>query len=508
MKPTHLQIAFGFAATKFLLHLLTNTHYGFHRDELLYLALGRQPDWGFWSNPPLIGFISFINQSILGDGLFVTRLIPALFGSAILFLICLMAHDLGGKKYAQFLAGITGFTSLAYLRCSHMFMPVVIDIFFWTLASWIIIRYLKIQDKKWLIWLGVSLGMGFLNKYSVAFLIAAIILSFLVTPGRKIFLKKQIWVAAGISLLMVLPNLIWQWQNNFPVIYHIQELSENQLSTVNPFIFLLDQILMHFLGFFIWLPGLFLLLFSGANKKYRPVGWIYIFTLLLFLLMNGKPYYTLGTYPMLMAAGGVFWENHLNKNWKKVALAVFIFIGNLPLLPSGLPILNVSDSIEYFDFISNEVGIKSLTRWERGNIEALPQDYADMFGWEELGALTDKALAASGNPEACFIYAENYGQAGAVSRFTKHPKGRSVASFADTYRLWVPEIIPEEINTLIYINDEMGEDVQAFFAEIKIIGAIENQFARERGTTVYLCQHPRSSFAQAWRERVLEVRGK
>ncbi|MEO1258837.1 MAG: glycosyltransferase family 39 protein [Bacteroidota bacterium] len=507
MKSTHLKIALGFAFAKLLLHLLTNTHYGFHRDELLYLALGRQPDWGFWSNPPLIGFISFVNQSVFGDGLFATRLVPALFGSALLFLICLMAHDLGGKKHAQILAGVAGFTSIAYLRSSHMFMPVIIDIFFWALASWAIIRYLKSKENKWLLWLGVILGVGFLNKYSVLFLIVAVILSFLITKHRLVFLKKHIWIAAGISLLIVLPNLIWQWQNDFPVINHIQELSRSQLSTVNPIHFLFDQVLMHFWGSLIWIPGLILLLIKKEHNEFRPVGWIYLFTLFLFLLMNGKHYYTLGAYPMLMAAGGVFWENYVENNWKKIALALFVFIGNLPLFPSGVPILKITDSIKYFDFMSNKMGIKSLTRWERGNIEALPQDYADMFGWKELGALTDQALKASGAPDQCFVYAENYGQAGAVARFSKHPKGRSVASFADTYRLWAPAIISEEINSLIYINDEIGEDVQRFFSDIKIIGKIENQYARERGTTVYLCQFPKSSFAKSWRDRVMEVRG-
>lgn len=506
MRLSDLKIPLGFALAKFLLHLFTNAHYGFHRDELLYLALGKHLCWGYWSNPPFIGFISFLNQSIFGDGLFATRLVPAFFGSATLFLICLMAKDLGGKKHAQVLAGVTGFTSLAYLRSSHMFQPVVIDIFFWALASWLVIRYLKDQENKWLLWLGVALGVGFLNKYSVAFLILAIILAFLATPHRNIFLKKQTWLAAGIALLIVLPNLLWQWQNNFPVINHMQELSQSQLANVNPLIFLMDQILMHFLGFLIWMPGLFFLLINNKIKKYRVAGWIYVFTLLLFLVLNGKNYYTLGAYPVLMAAGGVFWEKQLNVDWKKYALACFIFIGNIPLLPAGLPILSVENSIKYFAYFGNNLGVNSLTRWERGNVEALPQDYADMLGWEEFGLLVDKALEQSGKPDACFVYAENYGQAGAVMHFAKHPTLKGVLSFADSYRLWVSENIDPQLNILIYINDELGEDVQDLFSDIELIGKVENQYARERGAMVYLCKNPKANFAGFWKERVLMVR--
>ncbi len=502
----NFKIPILFAGTKLLLHLFTNTHYGFHRDEFLYLALGKHLDWGYWSNPPFIGFISFLSQNILGDGLFATRLAPAFFGSATLFLICVMARDLGGKKYAQILAGIAGFTSLAYLRSSHMFMPVVIDIFFWALASSLVIRYLKTDNNKWLVWLGVAIGVGFMNKYSVAFLIAALAGSFLISSQRTIFLKKQTWIAAGIALLIVLPNLLWQWENNFPVVFHMQNLTESQLSTVNPFIFLLDQLLMHFMGFLVWVPGLFFLLLSNKIKKYRVVGWTYVFTLLLFLAMGGKNYYTLGAYPMLIAAGGVFWENILRENWKRWALALFVFIGNIPLLPSGLPILPLEKSLAYFDSIANDFGIKSLTRWERGNIEALPQDYADMFGWEELAELADKALGLVGNPNACLVYAENYGQAGAVERFAKHPFLHQVVSFADTYRLWAPDELSSEVNALIYINDELGEDIEALFNNIKLVGEVEHPYARERGTRVYLCSEPKSNFNEFWMERVAFVR--
>ena len=507
MELSKTKIPFAFALTKFLLHLFTNTHYGFHRDELLYLALGRHLDWGFWSNPPFIGFVSFLSQNILGDGLFVTRLWPALFGSATLFLTCLIARDLGGKKHAQILAGVAGLTSLAYLRSSHMFMPVAIDIFFWTLASWVLIRYLKNENNKWVTWMGVVLGIGFLNKYSVAFLIVALALALLGTPQRNIFIKKQTWVAAGLALLIVMPNLIWQWQNNFPVISHMQGLSENQLSTVNPFIFLLDQLLMHFWGFMIWLPGLLFLLFHKNMKKYKAVGWVYIFTLLLFLIMRGKNYYTLGAYPMLIGAGGFFWEIYIKENWKKWALVFFIFLANIPLLPSALPILPLGQALKYFDFMANDMGIKSITRWERGNIESLPQDYADMLGWKELAVLADKAIIQSGNLKACFIYAENYGQAGAVERFAKHPTFENAHSFADTYRLWAPKDLSPEINTLIYINDELGSDVHDLFSDIELIGEVKHPHARERGTRVYLCKKPKSSFADFWLERVVMVLG-
>lgn len=503
MHQSSLKIPLLFASAKLLLHLFTNAGYGFHRDEFLYLALGRHLDWGYWSNPPLIGFLSFLSQSVLGDSVFTTRLIPALFGAGTVFLTCLMARELGGKKFAQSLAGIVAFSSLAYLRSGHMFMPVVIDIFFWALAAWLLIRYLRKQENKWLLWLGVALGVGFLNKYSVAFLIMALAIGLLLTPERRIFLKKQTWLAAGLALLIVLPNLIWQWQYNFPVVAHLGNLAETQLSTVNPLIFLLDQLLMHLWGLIVWVPGLFFLLRKTDMRPFRAIGWAYVATLVLFLVLGGKNYYTLGAYPMLMAAGGVFWEKTLRTTWKRLALAGAILFANLSALPAALPFLSVPDSVAYF----RRLGIDSLTRWERGNLEALPQDYADMLGWEELARLVDEAVERSGNPAACLIYAENYGQAGAIERFAKHPALPTVASFADSYRLWAPDTLQAGANTLIYVNDELGDDVAELFASHVLVGEVTTEHARERGTQVYLLQEPQGDVRAFWAERVKMVKG-
>lgn len=501
MRFSNYKIPLLFAGAKLALHLATNTRYGFHRDELLYLALGRHPDWGFWSNPPFIGFLSFLSQNLLGDSLFATRLAPALFGAGIVFLTCVLAREFGGKNFAQILAGTVAFTSLAYLRTSHMFMPVVIDIFFWTLCMWLVVRFLKTEKNAWLLWLGAALGVGLLNKYSVAFLIAALGIAFLLTPQRHIFLKKQTWLAAGITVLIVLPNLLWQWKYNFPVAFHMTNLAETQLDNVDPVIFLLDQLLLHFWGFLVWLPGLFFLLRNDGMEKFRVVGWTYVAVLLLFLAMSGKNYYTLGAYPMLMAAGGVFWEQKLQMAWKRWSLALAIFILNLPLLPTGIPILSIDQSVAYFDFLANDLGITSATRWEQGNVEPLPQDYADMLGWEEIAALVDEAFARVEHPNSLLLFCENYGQAGAVEHFSKNPDRPPVVSFADTYRMWAPDTLPPPIEGMVYVNDELGEDVQALFSNIELIGEVQEKYARERGTQIYLCREPRSDFRKFWRER-------
>lgn len=66
---THSRILLFFVTLKVLFHLATAQSLGFHRDELLYLALGRHLDWGYWSNPPFTGFVAWCSQAIWGASL-------------------------------------------------------------------------------------------------------------------------------------------------------------------------------------------------------------------------------------------------------------------------------------------------------------------------------------------------------------------------------------------------------------------------------------------------------
>ena len=142
-------------------------------------------------------------------------------------------------------------------------------------------------------------------------------------------------------------------------------------------------------------------------------------------------------------------------------------------------------------------------RWEDGQEYLLPQDYADMLGWEELSTLVEEAFAKAETPERVLLYCENYGQAGAVSHYTSQKDLPSVQSFADSYRLWVNP--KTEANTLIYVNDELGEDVANAFERIELIGTVAGPYAREAGTRVYLCQGPQIDVQAFWKERVTLV---
>jgi hypothetical protein len=211
---------------------------------------------------------------------------------------------------------------------------------------------------------------------------------------------------------------------------------------------------------------------------------------------------------LLIAAGSVQLEHFFYSKkgkWGWMGLLIFAFISGWQLMPFSAPILSQEKMIDFCENVKTNYKFEDPMRWEDGEIHHLPQDYADMIGWNELAEIVKKGYSKRNlNTQNCLVYAENYGQAGAIEHFSNGLI--DVNSFADSYRLWVEEKIPESVNHLIYVNDELGEDISALFEKIEVIGSIQNPLAREQGTTVYLCSQPNRSFKEFWEEKVKEVK--
>lgn len=495
------------ASVTLVVRFLTYKMLGFHRDEFLYLALGRHPDAGFWSNPPLIGLISYLSQLIPGDALFATRLLPALAGALLVVITGLIARELGGKRYAQMLACSSLSVSLLVLRGYSMLQPVPFDILFWTLILYGFLRYVNTQQRFYLLIIGVFFGLGLLNKYMLVFLAAGLLMAVSMTPHRRVWTNRYLWLAVAIAFLIFLPNLIWQVRHGFPVFRHMQELKETQLVNVLRANILIDQVLMFTIGSVVWLSGLGWLLMAERAKAYRVFGLVYLVVVLIFLVLRGKSYYTAGLYPFLFAAGGVALETMIrSKRWQAVT-AILVIVLSLPLVPGGIPIMKADKLVSFFAGIPPQLGSEALLRWEDGRVHPLPQDFADMLGWDELGDIVVRTCDTIRDKSRIMIYADNYGQAGAIEHYGRSADLPEVASFSDSYLLWVPDSIPSTVDFFLYVDDELGEDVDSLFSRIDYVGSITQPYAREYGTAVYLCRSPRADFRAYWAERVKEVKG-
>lgn len=490
------------AVLNIVIHLVFSYNLEYHRDELLYFSLGQHPAAGYATVPPMIGWIAWAMQNIFGFSIFAVRIFPALLGGVIILLVSGIAKELGGTGYARILAAIGAFVAIFSLRTFLMYQPVHIDLIFWTLIFYVVLRYINTSSDTYLILLGIITGASMLNKYLVALLLIILIIIVPFTRYRNIFAKKKFWYGILAGLIVFLPNLIWQVTNGLPVINHLAELERTQLVNVDKKSFLIEQIASPGAASLLTVAGLLFLFSSKRVTKYRFLGLVCISVIITLMLLQGKSYYTQGIFPFLIAAGAVAWETLLSRIWSRMLLALIMILITIPVLPIGVPVFKTEKLVSYFEELKTRYGMDFVCRFEDKSIHSLPQDYADMLGWEELTSITNKGWQMISDKKSAFIYCENYGQAGAIAVIGKKYGLPEAVCFSESFRYWFPLKFEPDITSLIYINDELGEDIQKIFNKITKIGSIENRDAREYGTTVYLCQEPAGSFNEFWTIRL------
>lgn len=495
------------ALLKFTLpFFLVDAVWELHRDEYLYYQQGLHLDFGYLENPPLVGLLGYIS-SLFGGSYFWIKFWPALFGAFTLLVTAAIVKELGGKLFAQFVAAL-GIIFSAYMRIHFLFQPNFLEIFFWTLSAYYLIRYINTQQNKFLYLLTFALAMAWWSKYSALFFAAAIVLSILLTQHRKVFTKKHFWLAVLFGLLLITPNILWQYFHNFPLIHHMKELKETQLQYINKADFLKDQVLMLVPLFFVWTGGL---IWCLANKPYRIIAYMYLSVIILLMMGSGKSYYSLGAYPMLLAAGGVWLERiSIKRTWIRYAAVCIILLLALPFVPVLLPMQSPQAMAEFNKkFAIEKLG---LLKWEDLRNHELQQDYGDMLGWKELTGKTErffKSLPPKMQAD-CIIYCRTYGQAAAVKYYGKddHFTSRIICDNG-TFLLWIPGRL--DFKHLLFIGEEMpGKDDEVFnhFEKVTIIDSVTNPLSRQLGDKIIFYENADSIAAKLATEGLDEMKGK
>ena len=143
------------------------------------------------------------------------------------------------------------------------------------------------------------------------------------------------WLAGAVALAIFAPNLIWQMQHHWPTLEDLANVRRTHKNVeLPPLAFLGEQVLMMGpVNLLIWAPGIWVLF-----RRKRFLGFAYPVLLAAMMALHAKDYYVAPMYPMLFAAGGVFWETitEARGHWVRVALPPIVAVLSLPLLPVAL----------------------------------------------------------------------------------------------------------------------------------------------------------------------------
>lgn len=481
----------------FAIHLFVNGGYGFFRDELYFIVCGNHPAWGYVDQPPLVPLIASWSHALFGNFLVGFRLAPTLAMTATVALTAEFTRMLGGGRFAQWLAGLCVLGSAIFLVQGMLLITDLLQPLTWLACGWFLVRLAQTGDERWWIPFGIVVGISLLSKYMIAFYLVALAVGIVATPLRRSLLRPWIYAGAAIALLMVLPNVIWQWRHGWPFL----ELGEAGANGKN--------VALSLVGFFaqqllligpmaapVWISGLLACAARPRLAAYRVFPIAYAILFALFVAMHGKAYYLSAIYPTLLGFGAVAIESWVaGKAARTAALAVVTLAGAL-LSPFAVPVLPVKTYIAY----ARAAGLgASAVAMEHHKMGPLPQVYADMFGWREMAAKVAavyKALPPVDRAKAVF-FGRNYGEAAAIDVFGRRLGLPPAISGYNNYFLWGPRGHDGSVVIIIGGNrDEYAKE----FRSVEVVGETDNPYAMpyETGQPIYVLRGLKVPLAIYW----------
>ena len=449
--------------------------YGFHRDELYFLVAGRRLDWGFVDQPPFTPLVARLAEMIGGTNPVALRALPALAMGGVIVLAASMARRFGGGRRAQVYAAVTVGGTGAGLAIAHLLSTAAFDYFLWTLATWILVRLLAGDDPRWWIALGATVGIGLQNKHLIGLLAGAILMSVLFSYRRAVLATVWPWMGAALAATLALPNIIWQVTNGLPQLEMARSLAGR---SDGPLAYVLQQV--GLLSIALAVPaavGLWWLLRRPELDQWRPLGVVFVLLYVVFLVSGGKAYYVAPLYPLLLAAGSLWFEGldgwglRVMTGATALGIAVGLFVA-LPLLPpSSMSVLDATGEL------GETVGWPELIDQVAAVYESIPD-----------GRSSDVA-----------IFTGSYGEAGAVDVLGAAAGLPPATSGHNNYWLWGP---PARHGPVIGVGD-IGDVLERICPTVEQVATITNRSGvanQEAGLPVYLCLDPERQLADIWDE--------
>lgn len=466
-----------FVATKLAVTLAFADRYGWHRDELYYLASSRHLELGYVDYPPIVPLLAWAEQLVGRGSLVALRVLPATAGAIVIVLVALIARELGAGSRAQVWAAFAALMSPIYLGGDLMFQTVAFDHLAWAVCLLILARLLRDGNQRLWLWFGLAVGVGLETKFTIAALPVATFVAIAISR-REVLLTPWPWLGAATALLLLAPNLWWQATHDW---ISVQYTLSHRGHTDGPIAYWLEQLLL--INPLFLVPGLAGLVVLRRDQRFAPLVYVFIGVELIFFASGGKAYYPAPAFPIAYAAGAIWLDARLRGIASRAVFATTVVALVLVLLPVSLPVLPVQTMVA-------------------DNLWQSRKDYADMIGWPELAQLTAaayKSLTPDQRADAV-ILTQNYGEAGAIDYYGPGLGLPSAVSGHLTYWYWAPADLDPNVAVLVGFSPSFAE---RYFADCTMKGTVTNTpgiHNEEYGAPVLICTNPRRPLHTVWRD--------
>ena len=440
--------------------------YGYDRDELYFAML--KPAWGYVDQPPLTPLIAHGLASLYDGGPWLVRIPATICAAACLVLTALIARELGGAAKAQAWTAWGMATTSAVLLFGHVFLTSSLDLVAWPLVSLLVMRAELRNEPRWWLAAGAVAGLATYNKLLVLVLLAGIAAGLAVVGPRSRLRSPYVWGGAALTLVLGLPNVVYQLTHDLPQLRMGRALSENNASEVRISMWVLLLVLLGPPLVVIWAAGLRAL---WRDRRVRFFVVVFVVVVLFTFVSGAQPHYPVFILPIPFAAGIVAMERHLGRVWGALFAvngAVSLVLG-LPLVPVGsvgatpVPDVNL--------LAQDSIGWPSYVRQVAGVYDALP----------------DRSHAV--------VFASNYGEAGSLHHYRP-----DVPVYSGQNALYEQARPPDDVTTVVAVGGQYPE-VRRMFADCAVRARLDNGVDvdnEEQGLPIAVCTGPTAPWTVLW----------
>jgi 4-amino-4-deoxy-L-arabinose transferase-like glycosyltransferase len=455
--------------------------YGYHRDELYFLACGRHLAWAYPDQPPLVPLIAWLMSDLAPGSLVVLRLPSAAASAALVVLTGLIAREFGAQRRAQALAAVCVAVAPLVIGAGHLLSTTTFGLPFWALAGWLIVRILRTgNDRLWLA-VGLVTGAGLFASDLIGFFLFAVVAGLAAAGPRRPFGSPWLYAGGAIALAMWAPYLAWQAGHGWPELAVAASIAGGGSGTsaprwtLVPYQFVLVGVWLSP----IWAAGLVRLLRGGPLRWCRALGIAWIVLVAVFTLTGGKPYYLGGMFPLLLAAGAqpaLDWARGGRAALLTAAVAL-----NLSVILVTLPVVPAAD-------------VHSTP------IVALNYDAGETIGWpayvRQIAAVY-RSLPAARRPET-IVLGSNYGEAGAVDQFGRADGLPAAYGVHNGYWYWGPP--PASATAAVAIGFDQ-QTLTPVCGTLRLAARLNNGLGvhdDEQGAPIWVCSALRGPWSAIW----------
>ncbi len=370
------KVYFLFLVTHLLLWTLipSITNVNLPLDTIEALAWGSNLDWGFNKHPPFSAFAVEMVYRIFGNQDWAYYLLSQIFVISAFIVVFKLANEFFNDINFAFFSVILLEGIFFFNYTSPEFNVNISQLPFWALSILFSWRCLKNDSVINYIFLGISLGLGFLSKYIFLYLIIGIKLLFVFLLIKKKIKSYKFLIPGFVSLLIIFPHLIWLSENNYITITYGLQRAGVEDSLLNhfyfPFTFILKQ-------FGILLPFLIMVFFLVKKIRFKKFKFdekmIFLFftfvvpiLLIIFTsLIMGSKIRTMWMTPFYLFAGVTIiyiFKNELEQ--KKIKQFYIIFIFLFLLSPATYTFVALSNDFKRTDYPGKEISRLVQSKWD------------------------------------------------------------------------------------------------------------------------------------------------